>query len=129
MDYVARALVRLSLSTRSGPVFNLAPTPEVRLPELFGWVRDYGYRVDHLPLPAWRERVARDKASADERATLAFFDLRTGSSDAVFGLGPIRCGRVLQTLEGSGIHCPPADRALLHRYLDFCVKHGLLPRP
>ncbi|MBM7114615.1 myxochelin non-ribosomal peptide synthetase MxcG [Archangium primigenium] len=129
VDYVARALVRLSLSARSGPVFNLAPTPEVRLPELFGWVRDYGYPVEHLPLPEWRERVARDKATADERATLAFFDLRTGSADAVFGLGPIRCERVLQTLEGSGIHCPPADRALLHRYLDFCVKHGLLPRP
>ena len=129
VDYVAKALVRLSLGTRPGPVFNLAPTPEVRLSELFGWVRDYGYRLEMQPLPEWRARVARNTATAADSATLAFFDLRTGSADAAFGLGPIRCERVTHTLEGSGIHCPPTDRALLHRYLDYCVKHGLLPRP
>ncbi|WNG46497.1 amino acid adenylation domain-containing protein [Archangium minus] len=129
VDYVARALVRLSLATPSGEVFNLSPTPEVRLSELFSWVRDYGYPVKLYPVPEWCERLAAGDRNADHSTTLAFFDLRSGSSEPTFGLGPIRCDRVTQALAGSGISCPPADRHLLYRYLDYCVEQGLLPAP
>lgn len=129
VDYVAGALVRLSLEPRPGAVFNVAPTPEVRLSELFGWVRDYGYPVELCPVPEWRERVARGAGSADERTTLAFFDLRSGSAAPAFHLGPIRSERFIQALAGSGLSCPPADRRLLYRYLDYCVARGLLPAP
>ncbi|WP_257458612.1 myxochelin non-ribosomal peptide synthetase MxcG [Archangium lipolyticum] len=129
VDYVARALVRLSLVPRPGTVFNLTPVPEVRLIELFGWARDYGYKVELFPVPEWRARVAERAGNADNSTTLAFFDLRSGSAEPVFGLGPIRSERVTQALEGSGISCPVADRQLFYRYLDYCVEHGLLPRP
>lgn len=129
VDYVARALVRLSLVTPSGEVFNLSPTPEVRLPELFGWVRDYGYPVEVYPVPEWCERMAAGERNADHSTTLAFFDLRSGSAEPTFGLGPIRCDRVTRALAGSGISCPPADRHLVYRYLDYCVEQGLLPAP
>jgi nonribosomal peptide synthetase MxcG len=129
VDYVARALVHLSGVTRSGEVFNLTPTAEVRLGELFQWVRDFGYPVELLPVGAWRARVADRAGSSEHGATLAFFDLRSGSSEPAFGLGPIRCERVLLGLAGTGITCPPADRALLYRYLEFCVAQGLLPPP
>ncbi|HYI00035.1 myxochelin non-ribosomal peptide synthetase MxcG [Hyalangium sp.] len=129
VDFVARALVRLSLAPQPGAVFNVTPTPEVRLPQLFGWVRDYGYPVELYPVPEWRARVAAGEGSADKRTTLAFFDLRKGSAEPAFGLGPIRCERLKQALADSGISCPPTDRRLLYRYLDYCVEQGLLPRP
>jgi nonribosomal peptide synthetase MxcG len=129
VDYVARALVHLSGVAQRGEVFNLSPTPEVRLGELFSQVRDFGYPVELLPVGEWRARVAERAGSAENGATLAFFDLRSGGAEPAFGLGPIRCQRVLQALAGSGITCPPADRALLFRYLEFCVEQGLLPRP
>ncbi len=127
VDFVAQALVSLSLSPHPGAVFNMAPAPEVRLPELFGWVRDYGYPVELCPVPEWRARVAAGSDSADKRTTLAFFDLRAGSAEPAFGFGPIRCERLVQALAGSGISCPPTDRRLLYRYLDYCVEQGLLP--
>ncbi len=130
VDYVARALARLSLSDSSGPVFNLAPHPEVRLPELFRWVRDYGYPVQLCPVPEWLARVSASPGSAEHRATLAFFEMRSGSSsEASFGLGPIRSERLAQALADSGISCPPVDRSLLFRSLDACVHRGLLPPP
>ncbi|WP_224366826.1 myxochelin non-ribosomal peptide synthetase MxcG [Hyalangium versicolor] len=127
VDFVARALVRLSLEPRPGAVFNLAPTPEVQLSDVFGWVRDYGYPVDLCPVPEWRARVEARAGGADSTATLAFFDLRAGASEPPLGLGSIRCERVLQGLEGSGISCPRTDRSLMYRYLDSCVEQGLLP--
>ncbi|WP_224244035.1 myxochelin non-ribosomal peptide synthetase MxcG [Hyalangium gracile] len=129
VDFVARALVRLSLEPQPGAVFNLAPTPEVRLTEVFRWARDYGYPVELCPVPEWRTRVAASSGSADKSTTLAFFDLRSGSAEPTFGLGHIRCEQLLQALEGSGISCPPTDRQLLYRYLDSCVEQGLLPGP
>lgn len=129
VDFVARALVRLMLVPQATGVFNVAPTAEVQLSELFRWVRDYGYPVELCPLPEWRARMSQASSTADNRTTLAFFDLRAGSAEPTFGLGRIRGERVMQTLAGSGIACPPADRQLLYRYLDTCVAQGLLPRP
>ncbi|KFA93167.1 myxochelin non-ribosomal peptide synthetase MxcG [Archangium violaceum] len=129
VDYVARALVRLSLVPQPGAVFNLTPAPEVRLSELFRQVRDYGYPVELLPVPEWCARVAESKDGAAHKATLAFFELRSGSSEPTFGLGPTRCERLTRALAGTGISCPPADRQLLFRYLDSCVEQGLLPAP
>ncbi|WP_225411400.1 myxochelin non-ribosomal peptide synthetase MxcG [Stigmatella hybrida] len=129
VDYVASALVRLSLVSPGGGVFNVTPVPEVRLPEVFGWVRDYGYPVELSPLPEWRTRVAQAQGSADSSTTLAFFDLRAGGSEPTFGLGTLRSERVLHALSGSGISCHKTERQLFHRYLDYCVEQGLLQRP
>lgn len=129
VDFVAKALVRLMLTPQATGVFNVAPTAEVQLSELFRWVRGYGYPVDLCPLPEWRDRLSRGASTADNRATLAFFDLRAGSAEPTFGLGRIRSERVTQALAGSGIACPSTDRQLLYRYLDTCVAQGLLPKP
>ncbi|WP_437786409.1 myxochelin non-ribosomal peptide synthetase MxcG [Sorangium sp. So ce1097] len=130
VDYVARAIVRLSLGDQPPlAVYNVAPAPEVRLTELFDWTRDYGYAVERCPVPAWRARL-KDGADAADSATLAFFDMQPGAEGAApFGLGRVRCDNVARGLAGSGIACPPTDRALLHRYLDRCVEQGLLPPP
>ncbi|WP_434300154.1 myxochelin non-ribosomal peptide synthetase MxcG [Corallococcus exiguus] len=125
VDFVASAIVQLSLASHPGAVFNVTPAEEVRLSELFGWVRDYGYPLDLCHVPEWRDRVA--KGSGGHDATLAFFDLRSGDSTPAFGLGPIRCERLLAALEGTDVRCPPTDRDLLYRYLDSCVAQGILP--
>jgi nonribosomal peptide synthetase MxcG len=129
VDFVARALVRLSQAAPPGGVFNVTATPEVRLPRLFRWVRDYGYPVEFVAPAEWRARVAGGVGTADNSATLAFFELRSGAAEPAFGLGPIRCERVTHALMGSGIACPETDRALLYRYLHHCVERGLLPKP
>lgn len=125
VDFVARAIVQLARDSHPGAVFNVTPAAEVRLSELFGWVRDYGYPLDLCPVPEWRDRVAQGSGGHD--ATLAFFDLRSGDSTPAFGLGPIRCERLLAALEGTDVRCPPTDRHLLYRYLDSCVAQGILP--
>ncbi|AGC45607.1 non-ribosomal peptide synthetase [Myxococcus stipitatus DSM 14675] len=127
VDYVAQAIVALSRRATPGTVFNLTPVPDVRLPELFRWVREYGYPVEMAPIPEWRARVAERAGTADNTTTLAFFDLRSGDSEPAFGLGPVRCQRLHQSLEGTGITCPQANRDLFFRYLNTCVARGLLP--
>ncbi|MBH1937502.1 amino acid adenylation domain-containing protein [Streptomyces sp. AV19] len=151
VDYVARAVVRLSLTAPPGTVFNHAPVPQVRLNDVYDWVQEYGYAVKRLPLGRWREELPR---SADVAATTGAFldswtdDSRTGGSRTGgsrtgdsrtggdgdgdgpgLGLGEVRADNVLRGLDGTGIACPQADRALMFRYLDHCVEAGVLPAP
>ncbi|MER6492125.1 amino acid adenylation domain-containing protein [Streptomyces griseorubiginosus] len=128
-DYVARAVVRLSLTAASGTVFNHAPVAPVRLADVYDWVQEYGYAVKQIPLTQWRRDLPR---SADVAATTgAFFDSLTADEDAEpeLALGRVRADNVLRGLEDTGISCPEADRALVFRYLDHCVKNGILPPP
>ncbi|MEU5594340.1 amino acid adenylation domain-containing protein [Streptomyces sp. NPDC020298] len=128
-DYVARAVVRLSTTMDPGTVFNHAPVAPVRLADLYDWVQEYGYAVKRLPLAQWRRELPR---SADVAVTTgAFFDSFTddGEEGLELGLGHVRADNVLRALEGTGISCPQADRALVFRYLDHCVESGILPPP
>ncbi|MFH8800911.1 amino acid adenylation domain-containing protein [Streptomyces sp. NPDC017936] len=128
-DHVARAVVHLSLTAAPGTVFNHAPVAPVRLADVYDWVQQYGYAVKQVPLTQWRRELPR---SADVAATTgAFFDSLTDDEDAEpeLALGRVRADNVLRGLEGTGITCPPADRALVFRYLDHCVENGILPPP
>ncbi|MEU6668483.1 amino acid adenylation domain-containing protein [Streptomyces sp. NPDC046727] len=128
VDHVAKSLVHLAL-TATGPVFNHAAVPRVRLSDLYDWIEEYGYPVRRLPLTRWREQLPR---SADVAATtLAFFDANeTSGSDAPdLRLGRVHADNVRQGLRGSGITCPPVGRDLVFRYLDHCVAAGELPAP
>nr|UZH23223.1 MxcG [myxobacterium MSr12020] len=131
VDYVGRAIVELSLGRPApGTVYNLAPAPEVRLREVFRWVREYGYAVETLAVPAFRARLGSG-AGAAEGATLAFFDLQAEAPEQPqsFGLGRVCCDNVIRGLSSSAIACAPIDRSLVFRYLDHCVETGKLPRP
>ncbi|MFF3557956.1 amino acid adenylation domain-containing protein [Streptomyces tsukubensis] len=128
-DYVARAVIQLSLTAAPGTVFNHAPVAPVRLADVYDWVQEYGYDVKQIPLLQWRRELPR---SADVAATTgAFFDSFTADEDAEpeLGLGRVRADNVLRGLEGTGISCREADRTLVFRYLDHCVKNGILPAP
>ncbi|WP_277743985.1 amino acid adenylation domain-containing protein [Streptomyces sp. LX-29] len=136
VDFVARAVVRLSSAADgSGEVvFNHAPVEPVRLADLYGWVREYGYPVRSMPLARWRAELPR---VADVAATtLAFFDSsddaqsESGESEELdLRLGRVRADHVLRGLAGTGVSCPEIDRTLVFRYLDHCVKAGTLPQP
>ncbi|MFF7755797.1 amino acid adenylation domain-containing protein [Streptomyces sp. NPDC007971] len=130
-DHVARSVVHLAL-TATGPVFNHATGPRIRLSDLYDWVEEYGYPVRRLPPAPWRDQLPR---TADVAATtLAFFESHesggTDGSDASdLRLGRVHADNVRTGLLGSGITSPPVGRDLVFRYLDHCVAAGELPAP
>ncbi|MFJ9817780.1 amino acid adenylation domain-containing protein [Streptomyces sp. NPDC101151] len=128
VDYAAKSVVHLSLNG-SGPVFNHAAVPRVRLSDLYDWVEEYGYPVRRMPLAQWRDELSREADVAT--TTLAFFDSsETSGGDALdLRLGHVRADNVRKGLRGSGITCPSIGRDLVFRYLDRCVAMGDLPAP
>ncbi|MCS0637585.1 amino acid adenylation domain-containing protein [Streptomyces sp. LP05-1] len=140
VDYVARAVVRLSLSGAPGTVFNHAPVEPVRLDDLYDWVAAYGYAVKRVPTAQWRAELPRSpgETAAVAVTTGAFFDSLAGAEESgrhdggdgpELGLGRVRADHVRRGLDGTGIGCPVIDRALVFRYLDHGVRTGMLPPP
>jgi nonribosomal peptide synthetase MxcG len=126
VDFVARAIVHLS---RAGgaTVHNLVPHPELPLTDLAAWINDYGYPVTLEPLDRWRAMLP--DAAADI-TTLAFFDLWSGGDTVTdLEIGRLVTDNMTRGLAGTGIACPPPDADLMRRYLDHCVRTGLLPPP
>jgi nonribosomal peptide synthetase MxcG len=126
VDFVARSVVHLARNAPAA-VYNLVPYPELPLADLVGWINAYGYPVTLEPLPRWRSMLP--DAAADI-TTLAFFDLWSGGEGAQdLEIGKVVTRNTDLALAGSGIDCPRPDRALMARYLDHCVREGLLPAP
>ncbi|MFI9249915.1 amino acid adenylation domain-containing protein [Streptomyces sp. NPDC053069] len=125
VDHVAKSVLHLAL-TATGPVFNHAAVPRLRLSDLYDWIEEYGYPVRRLTLAQWRAALPR---SADVAATtLAFFDAGENGSEAPdLRLGHVHADNVRKGLRDSGITCPPIGRDLVFRYLDQCVAAGELP--
>lgn len=128
VDFVARAIVALSADRPAGPIFHLAPAPQLCLRDVFDWVADYGYALELCSPAAFRARIERS-ARPEHEATRALLDAQAEAPAMAAGMGPIRCDNALRGLRARGLRCPPIDREAVYAYLDFCVAQGLLPPP
>jgi len=87
-------------------------------------LREFGYPVEAVPYAEWYSRLLQHAAGSDDPAFTAIA--------AVAGPTPDRRDRIFDcsateaTLAAAGLVCPPADPALLTRYLDHYVRAGHL---
>jgi nonribosomal peptide synthetase MxcG len=129
VDYVARTIVSLAARAQTGGVYHVAAAPPIALNDLFGWARGAGYRIESGSLADFRARLlASADADADALATLAFIDLQEATPGEPLGIGEVQCDRVRAVLAAEG-ECPAVGPREFRRYLDFCVRSGLLPPP
>jgi hypothetical protein len=149
VDYVARAIVRLSLSRAEaaespppGPFHFANPRP---LPwrEVFDTVESLGYGVRRLPYRAWRRELGEVAARGGDNALLPFLPLlpelppaAPGEEEAPPEIARVRYDdrRARALLERPSadrepVRCPPLDAALLRTYLDHFIASGYLPPP
>ena len=141
VDYVARAVVHLSLDARSRDrMFQLPHPNPPRYPAVYEHVRAYGYPLAPLPFAEWVERVV-EVARVDSDNALAPFVGVAENYDKFSERAQVagNAGRLKEILfdgantraglAGSGIVCPELDAELLGRYLDWFVRIGFYPPP
>ena len=107
-----------------GATTTTTTTRTITFAALAAALRAYGYPVRLLPYPRWRA------------ALLARPDVPLAPFTPLFGAGTPRrtqpdfdCSSTEAALAPAGLVCPPADERLIHTYLDWCVRQGLLDRP
>ncbi|MCT9933569.1 thioester reductase domain-containing protein [Planotetraspora sp. A-T 1434] len=125
-DYVSRAIVHLARTPSPSGTFHLIGTRATPWREVFGTVRDLGYRLETVDYLDWLSRLD---------------DLREEDGNALFPLvhqfartqepasAPFTCRATSAALSGSGVECPPLDAELLRTYIRHFVDTGFLPPP
>jgi thioester reductase-like protein len=129
VDYVAKVLVHLAVRENPlGRAFHLTNPHTRHIDDSLAVLRDWGYRFEALPFRTLRSRLF---ASADfaENALFPYMTALESMNDESLEFPKFDCRGTLKALEGSGIACPPADEALLAKYLHYLLEVGFLPDP
>lgn len=139
-DYVAAALVRATQQPASRAKAFHYPNPRTTpWDEIFEAADSAGYPLRLIPYPEWRQLLLDAVLEGRENALGAFVPLLPEPAGAPPGPAAER-GTSLQgrqgdddtntreAIAGTGIECPPLDRALLRTYLQAFVEMGFLAK-
>jgi len=144
VDYLAQAIVHLGRKRESlGRAFHYFNHHPIPWREVFLLARSLGYPVRLLPPADWHRELAAAVESPAGNALTPFWPMLRGPRDQAGGApaaaaameDPLRAGprfddrNTERGLAGSGISCPPADRALLEIYFAHFLASGFLPPP
>jgi hypothetical protein len=91
-----------------------------------------GYPVREVPYAVWQQFLAQHAGAAAEQNPLAMLTALFPMAPAELSAVPrFRCdvSRTEAGLAGTGIACPPADAALVRRYVAYLARCGFLPAP
>ncbi len=129
VDYVARSLVSIAAnSVADGSAYHLVNPIHLPFRQLVDTISERGWKVATVPPQDWFQRLLDTQGIEpnDLHSVLPTVqELIVGGERAV----DYDTKSAVSALAGSGISCPPLDRALLDRYFDYFLATGYLSAP
>ncbi|MGD9486159.1 thioester reductase domain-containing protein [Streptomyces sp. TRM70308] len=126
VDYVSAAIVHLAARREAvNRTFHLYNEQTQSFADFVDHLTASGYPLPELAWDAWRDRVRADRDNALVPLLDAFEAIMTGDGRETYP--PMDVSDTERALAGSGIECPPVDRDLFERYVDFFVRAGYFP--
>ena len=134
VDYVAKALVELSLQPEStGGEFHLTNPIPMQTRELTEWMQQSGLGVDIVPYDDWRDRLlawGQQRGTDDMRILTDILGPRAFAEDNAQAVHPqFDTQRTQAGLRNSKIFCAPPDTHLFDTYLSFLRRMNLIGTP
>ncbi|MEA5504348.1 amino acid adenylation domain-containing protein [Halotia wernerae UHCC 0503] len=140
VDYVSQAIVYLSQQKESiGEVFHLLNPHPIKLEELMGWVRSYGYSLRLVAYNEWRQELitaAKHSPDATLYSLLPLFpenrsnnQISIEESLAQSRMTQFDCQNTLDKLADTSVVCPAINDELLKNYFSYFTHHGFLNHP
>jgi thioester reductase-like protein len=125
VDYVSAAVVALSRQDTANRTFHLYNRQNQTFTEFVDHLRSFGYHLPEVDWDSWSARVRSDRKNAVVPLLDSFEGMNAGQGTATYP--PIDVSDTEQALLGTGIECPPVDRELFDKYVNFFVRAGYFP--
>ncbi|MET9432579.1 thioester reductase domain-containing protein [Streptomyces sp. NPDC006551] len=126
VDYVSGAITALATRQETASrTFHLYNRQNQTFTEFVGHLRSFGYDLPELDWDAWSARVRSDRKNAVVPLLDSFEGMNAGSGTTTYP--PIDVSDTEDALRGTGIECPPVDRELFDKYVNFFVGAGYFP--
>ncbi|NGY62500.1 SDR family NAD(P)-dependent oxidoreductase [Lentzea sp. NEAU-D13] len=128
VDYVSGAITTLAARESSvNGTFHLFNEQSQSFGDLVDHLRAFGYDLPETDWDAWGARIGADRENAVTPLFDSFEELNSVGAGPTYP--PMDVSDTEKALAGSGIGCPPIDRELFGRYVDFFVRKGYFPAP
>lgn len=125
VDYLAQAIVGLSLVEQGEPVYHLHNPMPLTWKEYVNTLTQLGYRFEWIAPDAWRQRLLQ----LDEHNAL--FDVISfyldEENEDIGDMSVIHWQRTARMLKQIGVDYPAKDHALLHAHFRYLMDCGFLP--
>jgi thioester reductase-like protein len=157
VDFAARAIVYLSRKKEAfSKIYHVTNPNSASAATLVRDLIAFGYPVKFIWFDEWQDQLLTAIEENDENALTRFAPMfqKAQSPEEAYSGEPMTprparvqppqadsvgadeygklvydCRNMLADLEGSAIECPPAGRELIHTYLSYLVRIGLLEEP
>jgi thioester reductase-like protein len=136
VDYVSRAIVHLSRQSASiGRAFHLQHPRAMHLDTLGQILRSLGYEITPVRYRDWVERI-QARTDGPLYPLVPFLGHRWRPEELTYvelaqraHRPRLACDETLGALALAGIECPPLDRELIARYLQYLMRIGFIAAP
>jgi thioester reductase-like protein len=131
VDYVARAIVHLSRRPDSiGRVFHFSNPGAAPAATMVEWLRSLGYPLRQVDFTEWYDRLASlaDDLPGSPISVLSSIFSREETPRRV-QMPRVSCANTTAALADTEIRCPPVTRDLLHTYVGYLQRAGLVEAP
>jgi thioester reductase-like protein len=133
VDYVSGAIVRLSRRRSAlGRAFHLVHPRPTDLRRVLDAMRSFGFGVQEVPAEEWQKDLAAqvlDRGEGSGAFVLSALLAGAASRQAAKPTGMVDCQETVAELAAAGLVCPDVTADLLHRFLAYCVRAGLVDTP
>ncbi|WP_061300689.1 type I polyketide synthase [Herbidospora cretacea] len=128
VDYVSGAITTLATRESSANgTFHLFNEQSQSFGDLVDHLRAIGYDLSETDWDSWRATIGADRENAVTPLFDTFEEINSEGAGPTYP--PMDVSDTEKALAGTGIVCPPVDRALFGRYVDFFVRSGYFPAP
>jgi thioester reductase-like protein len=130
VDFVASAISALVANGEGvNATLHLVGPRRVAGPEIAGWMRAAGYRLEEADPTGWMARFEDFIMRSPEDPTAGFGDLLLNRADAMARLPEFDTSQAVRLLAPHGIVCPVVDAAVFTSYINFLRDTGFLGDP
>lgn len=130
IDYAATAIVAIALrSDSAGKTFHIVNPQSTPWNELMGWTNAYGYQLRHIPFDDWRRELSCNVRQPGDNALRAISPFFSDTVLENVRLPSFDCRQTLESLAGSGVHCPPIDSRFWNTCIQRFIEGGFLEGP
>ena len=130
VDYVAQAIVHLMFHKKNlyGRAFHLTNPNRIHMSDALSLLREMGHQFEELRFEALRDRLVRRRDFV-HNALFAYQAVLEDMDDISLQLPTYDTRETERALNGSGIHCHPADEKLFRTYMNYLNEIDFIPKP
>ena len=123
VDIIAKAIVNHVVKVGTmNKIYNLTPDNQVQLQQLFGWLKEYNFRLNKLPVEDWCQKLSQSKNDED-LALYSFFQQQKSRNQLKVSF--IHNTKTKKELFQNTSLLPEIKQESFERYMEYAIRNGL----